>query len=93
MWFSIVHQSYKEGLKWRFTDGERQYYASISDEEFWAEFNRNEISFFRDDRLRVKLLVQQTEDDSGNLTTTYEVLKILDHQSAQRTPRQKRLPE
>ena len=93
MWFSIVHQSFKQGLKWRFTDGERQYYVSILDEEFWAKFNHNEVSFSRDDRLRVKLLVQQTEDDSGDLTTTYEVLKILEHKSAQRPPRQQSLLE
>ena len=88
MWFSIVNLSFKQGLKWRLTDGERQYYVLISDEKFWSKFNRNEIPFFRDDRLKIKLLVQQTEDDRGDLVTTYEALDILEHQTAPKSPRQ-----
>ena len=93
MWFSIVGQSFKEGLKWKLTDGEKQYYVSIVDPEFWSKFNRNEISFFRDDRIKTKLLITQVEDDRGNLKITYEALEILEHHSSRPRPRQHRLSE
>ncbi|MCG4260288.1 hypothetical protein K6W36_06785 [Acetobacter senegalensis] len=81
--FSIVSLSFNEEGKWKLNDGQNVVWASIEDQEFLEEVDRNEISFAKGDILVCKVLVQQWQTDSG-LKSETKILKVLEHRSAAR---------
>lgn len=78
-----VSVSFLENNKWRFTDGANTFYAGIEDAEFVKRVQENDVSFAKDDILRVALHTKQTLTAKGILTE-YTVLKVLGHRPAAR---------
>lgn len=74
----IISPSFKQGNKWRVSEGASTYYVSILDEEFWARVARGDVGFHASDFLRVVLRTKQSYDGAG-LTVAYDVVKILKH--------------
>jgi hypothetical protein len=81
--FSIVSLAFKDETKWRLSDGQGTFLASIRDEDFLGLVNRNEIAFSKGDVLLADILVRQWQSASG-VRTEYEVLKVTEHRSAAR---------
>nr|WP_128081227.1 hypothetical protein [Acetobacter persici] len=81
--FSIVSLSFNEDGKWKLNDGQNVVWASIEDQEFLDEVDRNEISFAKGDILVCKVLVQQWQTDGG-LRSETKILKVMQHRSAAR---------
>jgi len=78
---------FKEGNKWRFSDGGSSFYADIEDEEFIHKVNAGQ-TFAKGDALRVKMRIEQ-ERRGSELTTNRTIIKVLDHirqQGSQRLP-------
>jgi hypothetical protein len=69
---------FKDGNKWRFTDGTNAFYAEISDPIFTAKIESGEERFGKGDVLHVNLQKVQTVSDSG-LKSDYKILKVLEH--------------
>ena len=77
---------FKDGNKWRFTDGTNTFYAEIADEEFLEKVETGEARFGKGDVLIVDLRKIQSIADSG-LKTEYIVARVREH----RAPLQGRL--
>jgi hypothetical protein len=67
-----------EGDKWRFTDGESTFAATISDEAF-LEHVRSGEKFSVFDNLRCRLRQTQWQDESGKIKSTYEIVRVYEH--------------
>lgn len=77
---------FKEGNKWRFTDGASSFFAEIADDDFLARVESGDERFGKGDVLVVDLRRIQSVTDSG-LKLEYSVEKVRDH----RAPLQARL--
>lgn len=77
----IVNICFQEGGKWRFSDGNANFFADILDKDFLQIVQKNEVAFAKDDVLRVKMHRKQYITPSG-IKTDYTITKIMDHRSA-----------
>lgn len=68
-----------DGRKWRFTEGGAPLTASIEDLEFRGRIERQEITFGRNDLLRVRLRTRQYRDPAGRLRAEHSIEKVLRH--------------
>jgi hypothetical protein len=75
---SIASAVFTEGNKWRFSDGERLFYASIEDWAFLDRVDKAIEVFRKGDVLRCNMHVVQVQRD-GNLHADYTVLDVLKH--------------
>jgi hypothetical protein len=80
--------TFVEGNKWRFSDGSNEFYASVLDEKFINDVQKNKISFTKDDTFEVRLREKQWMADTG-LKTEHEIEKVIQHRS---TSKQIKLP-
>ena len=85
--FSIVSLAFREGNKWRLTDGQSTFSVSMKDGEFQTKVDNSEIAFSSGDTLICDLRIVQWQTNRG-IKTEYEVVKIHDHKPA----RQPKLP-
>jgi hypothetical protein len=74
---SIVSVAFKDDNKWRLSDGQTTFYATIRDEHFLKRVSEGE-PFRSGDMLRCHLRITQSKDDEG-LHTEYEVLSVDEH--------------
>jgi hypothetical protein len=74
-----VNVAFAENNKWRFSDGESTFYASIDDAEFARKVEDGSERFAKNDLLRVELRARQTRDAGGTLHTDYAVIKVNQH--------------
>jgi len=81
---SIVSVAFKEDNKWRLSDGQTTFYATIRDEQFLRQVGEGE-PFRSGDMLRCRVRISQSKDEEG-LHTDYEVLSVEEH-----IPRQRQL--
>lgn len=72
-----------DNVKWKFSDGANQFFASIEDEDFLNAVHQNKYQFGATDILRVRLRQTQTVTSKG-LTSSYVVEKVLEHQKGAR---------
>lgn len=77
---TVVTISFAEGHKWKFSDGNVEFYATISDKDFVDKVQSNKDGFFKDDIFKVKLREKQWISDTG-LKSDYEIVKIIEHRS------------
>ena len=77
---------FKDGNKWRFTDGSRSFFAAIEDTDFLSRIDSGEERFGKSDILIVDLRQIQFAID-GELKSEYRIVRILEH----RLPLQKPL--
>ena len=78
MVLSIDSVVFREGNKWRFSDGESTFWADIEDEAFLKRVREGRESFSSGDMLRCRLEVTQLRRD-GRLHTERRVLEVLEH--------------
>ena len=83
-----VTVSFAEGNKWRFTDGNVVFNATVNDEGFINRVQENKEAFAKDDIMKVKLRKKQWVSDAG-IKTEYEIEEIISHRPASK---QIRLP-
>jgi hypothetical protein len=74
----LASVAFVSGNKWRLTDGESTFHATIADPDFLGKVDRGEEQFSRTDILRVRLHTQQWRTDAG-LRTEQTVMKVLEH--------------
>ena len=75
----ILRVSFDRDLKWRFDDGESQFYADIKDEEFWAAVEARQITFGCGDTIiaEIETTQQYVKDDlKKSSKTVTKVLRI-----------------
>ncbi len=81
VFLNIVSVSFREGNKWKFTDGQRDFFATINDLQFLYGVNNNLISFSKDDNFKVLLKMKQWNTEEG-LKTEYIIEKVVEHKAA-----------
>lgn len=86
MLLQIESPSFKDGNKWRLTDGTTSFYAELADTEFVDRIQSGEERFGKGDVLVVKMRRVQSISDSG-LKTEYKIERVKEH----REPLQGRL--
>ena len=75
---------FKDGNKWRFSDGQSSFYANILDLEFLSSVDKGE-QFGKGDFLRVDVRI--TQDRSGiKINTERSVVKVHEHKTAHQQP-------
>jgi len=84
MGLSITAVSFAEGNKWRLSDGERTFFATIDDEAFLRRVDEHQEAFMKGDILRCRVRVEQWQTDAG-LRTDWTVTNVLEHIPATRT--------
>lgn len=71
---------FKQDNKWRFSDGQQSFYATMEDKEFLAQIDAGE-AFRKGDILRA--LVRISQQQSGmKLTAERSIVKVLEHKPA-----------
>ncbi len=72
---------FKEGNKWRFSDGQSSFFADLVDRDFLARVDKGE-RFGKGDLLRVDLRI--TQDKAGSkINTERAIIKVHEHKSGQ----------
>lgn len=80
---SLVNIAMQEDNKWRFSSGgEKPFFAKIEDPIFLRRFNKNEISFRKDDLLEVDMKTIQKRDIAGILKEENIIINVLSHKKA-----------
>jgi hypothetical protein len=74
----IVGMSFKEGNKWRVTEGASTFYVSLADENFADRIQRGIEKFGANDTLRVILRTRQWYEGT-ELKASHEIVQILQH--------------
>ena len=69
---------FKDGNKWRFSDGSNSFFAEVSDEAFRARIDSGEERFGKGDVLIVDLRRMQSITDNG-LKSEYFVVRVHEH--------------
>ncbi len=70
--------SFKEGNKWKFTDGNVEFMASVNDEDFVKKVQDSRASFSKDDILKVRIRKRKWISDTG-IKSDYEIEKVISH--------------
>jgi hypothetical protein len=82
-YLQVVSLSFNKDNKWRFSRGENVFYASVIDEKFLGQIDRNEINFSKDDLLKVKLLTKDLLGLKG-MRSEYTIIEVLEQRRAAR---------
>lgn len=77
----VVGISFREGNKWRFSQGEQSFHAAVLDADFLRRVDRHEYTFGKGDALVVTLRTVVTQGPEG-LSAMREVIKVHDKISA-----------
>lgn len=73
---------FKEGNKWRFSDGQSSFYADIVDEEFLKKVDSGMERFGKGDQLMAKVRFVQS-GIFGSLKLERTIIQVLEHQTPQ----------
>lgn len=73
-----VNVAFNEGNKWRVSDGDATYYATIRDQAFIDRVQAGE-AFSKSDIIRARVRTVQFRDTDGELRTEREILEVLEH--------------
>jgi len=82
---NVIHMWFKAGNKWKFSEGESEWAAEITDQNFIESLLKGEKNILANDLLKVR--VKQTQFKKGSsLTSVYEIVEILEQKrGAQQT--------
>jgi hypothetical protein len=72
----IVRLSFNQDHKWGFTDGERNFNATLEDEEFWKQIDSRQISFAEGDQILARLRTQTFSTPNG-LRSKHTITKVV----------------
>jgi hypothetical protein len=78
---NVVHLWFKDGHKWKFSEGGNEWTAEIKDQKFIEKLLKGETSIHASDYLKVK--VKQTQSRKGStVTSEYEIIEVLEHKKS-----------
>jgi hypothetical protein len=78
---NIVQMWFKDGNKWKFSEGENEWYAEIKDQAFIEKLLKGETFIRANDLFKVK--VKQVQYREGSVVkSTYEIIEVLEHAHA-----------
>ncbi|MGH7952076.1 MAG: hypothetical protein ACREFE_09180, partial [Limisphaerales bacterium] len=81
---NIVHLWFKDGYKWKFSEGDSEWNAEIKDQKFLEKLLKDEVALHARDFLKVR--VKQTQYTVGStVKSDYEILEVLE---IKQSPRQ-----
>ena len=83
--FSIVSLAFKEGNRWRLTDGQNTFSVQVNDEAFLRKVDANQVSFSKGDVLLCRLRIQQWQVEDG-VRSEYQLVEVVNHRSASQLP-------
>jgi hypothetical protein len=72
---------FQRGNKWKVTDGENEFSATVTDESFMADVVAGRIALTSKDLFRCRVKVIQKLDAEGELHGEYEIVEVLAHMS------------
>jgi hypothetical protein len=75
---TISSLHFKKGNKWRLSDGQRSYWARITDVSFLNQIDSGRLAFSKNDLLHVRLITRQWLED-GKLKSDYEIQRVISH--------------
>lgn len=78
----LVNLAFKEGNKWKVSDGTSIFWASLHDLGFLQRVTSSEEVFARDDILRVRLRDQQYRSGDGGFRVEHHIERVLEHRRA-----------
>jgi hypothetical protein len=81
--YTIVAVTFKEGNKWRVSDGQSTISVTIEDNEFLRKVNSHDVAFAKDDVIRCDVRQEQSMTSEG-LKTEVFIKRILDHKHTYR---------
>ncbi len=84
--FNISMVTFKEGNKWRVSDGQHELNVTVADREFMANVQANRQRFGKDDYMRVMLKTTTWQEPDGKIRTEYEIVEVLEYFKAQPRP-------
>jgi hypothetical protein len=76
---AIVVASFEAAYKWRLSEGDTVFTASIDDPAFRSRIDKGEESFSKGDMLRVRMRVVQTQRPDGSLHVERTILEVIEH--------------
>ena len=78
---------FAEGNKWRVSDGDATFWASIHDAQFSRRVEAGQEAFTKSDIMRAKVWTRQWRDSDGELRTERQIVEVIDHVRGTRTYR------
>lgn len=79
----IESATFKEGNKWRFSDGQNSFFADIIDEDFLRRIDSGSERFGKGDMLIAEVRFTQSSSN-GSLKMERAIIKVIDHQIFQK---------
>ncbi|MGE4072690.1 MAG: hypothetical protein AB7E72_16095 [Lysobacterales bacterium] len=79
-WLLIESPSFKDGNKWKVSDGSVTFHAAIEDADFLQKIEDGIERFGKGDRLHVVLRVDQSQTPS-RLMTEYAITSVMEHKA------------
>lgn len=76
--YTIVSVTFKDGNKWRVSDGQSTFNVTLEDKAFIDRVNRHEVQFAKDDMIRCEVRQRQTMSREG-LSTEFFISRVLQH--------------
>lgn len=80
MTVKITSITFEKGNKWKLTDGNNTFWATIKDEKFLDDVDKGNIAFKNGDMLRIRYYIKQVQKGK-TLSTEYTVTRILEVKS------------
>ena len=79
IYVTVNSLSFKKENKWQLNDGGVSFYVKIEDRHFLDKISNNEVSFSKDDILKVKMREIQYTNSFGELKVDKIIIKVLEH--------------
>jgi hypothetical protein len=79
MFLQIDSLSFKEGNKWKMTQGDESFFVIIEDASFLKKVHTGDIAFAINDVLRCKVKERQLQTIKGNLKKDRRITKVLEY--------------
>jgi hypothetical protein len=84
MWLQIDSLSFKEGNKWRLTDGGEPFHATVDDADFLNKIAKGEVSFSKADDLHCLVRERQSRTGKGQLKKERTIICVIEHRPGAR---------
>lgn len=84
MFLQIDSLSFREGNKWRMTDGGEPFYAVLEDVDFLNRIAKDEVSFSRNDYLHCLVHERQSRTGKGQLKKERTIIRVIEHKPGAR---------
>jgi hypothetical protein len=84
MFLQIDSLSFKEGNKWRVTDGGEPFYAVIEDVDFLNQIAKGDVSFSKNDNLHCRVREHQIRTSKGQLRKERSIIRVIEHKPGSR---------